>query len=125
MAVFGDEKKLDAQIAQLFAQALPGQKAVNPRAQMEGLLGGGGGSSALLPTLSALSRALAGTPQVRIESISCRGDAVDLRLMAPSVESLDGLKQAMSVGGMSAELQSATPRGEMVEGRLVVKLGRS
>ncbi len=121
----GAEKKLDAQIAQLFAQALPGQKAVNPRAQMEGLLGGGGGNSALLPTLSALSRALAGTPQARVESISCRGDSVDLRLMAPSVESLDGLKQAMSVGGLSAELQSATPRGEMVEGRLVVKLGRS
>jgi general secretion pathway protein L len=119
------ERKLDAQIAQVFAQALPGQKVVNPRAQMEGLLGGGGGSSALLPTLSALSRALAGSPQARVESINCRGDAVDLRLMAPSVESLDSLKRAMSVDGLSAELQSATPRGEMVEGRLVVKLGRS
>lgn len=121
----GVEKKIDAQIAQVFAQALPGQKVVNPRAQMEGLLGGGGANSALLPTLSALSHALAGTPQARVESINCRGDSVDLRLMAPSVESLDGLKQAMSVGGLSAELQSATPRGEMVEGRLVVKLGRS
>ncbi len=119
------EKKLDAQIAQVFAQALPGQKVVDPRAQMEGLLGGGGGSSALLPALSALSRALAGAPQARVESISCRGEVVDLRLMAPSVEALDGLKQAMSAGGLSAELQSATPRGEMVEGRLVVRLGQS
>jgi len=119
------EKKLDEQIAQVFAQALPGQKVVNPRAQMEGLLGGGTGKSVLLPTLSVLSRAIAGTPQARVESVSCRGDAVDLRLVAPSVESLDGLKQAMSVGGLSAELQSATPRGEMVEGRLVVKMGRS
>lgn len=119
------EKKLDADIARVFAQALPGQKVVNPRAQMEGLLGGRSGGSALLPTLSALAHALAGTPQARVESISSRGDAVDLRLMAPSVESLDGLKQALSVGGLSAELQSATPRGEMVEGRLVVKLGRS
>ncbi len=119
------EKKLDAQIAQVFAQVLPGQKVVDPRAQMEGLLGGGGGGSALLPALSALSRALADTPQARVESISCRGEVVDLRLMAPSVEALDGLKQAMSADGLSADLQSATPRGEMVEGRLVVRLGRS
>lgn len=119
------EKTLDAQITQLFSQALPGQKVVDPRAQMEGLLGGGGGGSAFLPALSALSRALAGTPKARVESISCRGQVVDLRLMAPSVASLDAVKQAMSVGGLSAELQSATPRGEMVEGRLVVRLGRS
>jgi general secretion pathway protein L len=119
------EKALDAEIAKVFAQALPGQKVVDPRAQMQGMLGGGGGSSALLPALSALSRALADTPQARVESISCRGEVVDLRLMAPSVTSLDALKQAMSTGGLSAELQSATPRGELVEGRLVVRLGRS
>ena len=57
------EKALDAQMAQVFAQALPGQKVVDPRAQMQGVLGTGGGSSALLPALSALSRALAGTPR--------------------------------------------------------------
>jgi general secretion pathway protein L len=116
------EKALDAQITQVFAQALPGQKVVDPRAQMQGVLGGGGGGSAFLPALSALSRALAGTPQARVESISCRGEVVDLRLMAPSVGSLDAVKQAMSTGGMSAELQSATPRGAMIEGRLVVRL---
>jgi general secretion pathway protein L len=119
------EKTLDAQIGQIFSQALPGQKVVDARAQMEGILGGGGGRSAFLPALSALSRALAGTPQARVESISCRGDVVDLRLMAPSVASLDAVKQAMSVGGLSAELQSATPRGQMVEGRLVVRLAQS
>ena len=45
--------------------------------------------------------------------------------MAPSVGSLDAMKQAMSVGGMSAELQSATPRGAQIEGRLVIRLGQS
>jgi general secretion pathway protein L len=119
------EKALDAQIASVFAQAMPGQKVVDPRAQMQGILGGGGGQSAFLPALSALSRALAGTPQARVQSISCRGDVVDLRLMAPSVGSLDAVKQAVSVGGLSAELQSATPRGTQVEGRLVVRLARS
>jgi general secretion pathway protein L len=119
------EKSLDAQMAQVFAQAMPGQKVVDPRAQMQGVLGDGGARSAFLPVLSSLSRALAGTPQARVESISCRGEVMDLRLTAPSVASLDAVKQAMSIGGMSAELQSATPRGAIVEGRLVVRLGQS
>lgn len=119
------EKALDAEIAHVFAQAMPGQKVVDPRAQMQGVLGDGGGASALLPALSALSRALAGAPQARVESISCRGGVVDLSVMAPSVGSLDAMKQAMSVGSMRAELQSATPRGAMVLGRLVVRLGAS
>jgi hypothetical protein len=75
--------------------------------------------------LSALSRALAGIPQAQVESVSCRGDVVDFRLMAPSVGSLDAVKQALNGGGLSAELQSATPRGAMVEGRLVVRMGQS
>jgi general secretion pathway protein L len=116
------EKALDAEMAKLFAQALPGQKIVDPRAQMQGVLGDGGGSSALLPALSALSRALAGTPQARVQTISYRGEVVELQLMAPSVGSLDAVKQAISAGGMSAELQSATPRGAQVEGRLVIKV---
>jgi general secretion pathway protein L len=119
------EKKLDSEIAQVFAQAMPGQKVVDPRAQMQGVLGEGGGRSAFLPALSALSRALAGIPQAQVESVSCRGDVVDFRLMAPSVGSLDAVKQALNGGGLSAELQSATPRGAMVEGRLVVRMGQS
>jgi len=119
------EKKLDAEIAQVFAQAMPGQKIVDARAQMEGVLGDGGGRSAFLPAMSALSRALAGTPQVRVESVSCRGEVVDFRLMAPSVGSLAAIEQALSVGGLSAKLQSATPRGAQVEGRLVVRMGQS
>jgi hypothetical protein len=41
------------------------------------------------------------------------------------VESLDGIKQAMNRGGISAELQSAVPRGGVVEGRLQVRLGQA
>jgi general secretion pathway protein L len=119
------EKKLDAEIAQVFAQAMPGQKVVDPRAQMQGMLGGGGGRSALLPAVSALAQALTATPQAHVEAISSRGDVVELRLMVPSVGSLDAIKQALSVGGLSADLQSATPRGALTEGRLVIRLGKS
>ncbi|MFO1394251.1 MAG: type II secretion system protein GspL [Steroidobacteraceae bacterium] len=119
------ERALDAQMAQVFQQAMPGQKAVDPRAQMQGMLGGAAGPSALLPTLSALSHAVAGSPQTQVQAITCRAGVVDLRVNAPSVGALDGLKQSLQSAGLNAELQSATPRGGTVEGRLVVRLAQS
>jgi len=119
------EKRLDAQITEVFQQALPGQPVVDPRTQMQGVLGGGGSAhGALLPTLSVLAQALAGAPAGgKVEAINLRGDALDLRLVAPTVEALDGIKQAMARNGVDAELTSATPRGDVVEGRLQLKLG--
>jgi general secretion pathway protein L len=120
------ERELDAQIAQIFAQALPGQPVVDPRAQMQGALGAGRAAGAgLLPVISALAAAMAQAPSARIEAMSFRGNALELRLTAPTVESLDGIKQTMNRDGMTAELQSATPRDGVVEGRLQVRLGQA
>jgi general secretion pathway protein L len=118
------EKQLDAEIAEVFSQALPGQPIVDARAQMEGLLGAGTRApGTLLPAVAVLASAVAEVPNARIEALSFRGDALDLRLVAPSVEALDGIKQAIARNGVNAELQSATPRGEVVEGRLQLRLG--
>jgi general secretion pathway protein L len=120
------EKKLDAEIAAVFAAAMPGQKSVDPRAQMQGVLGSGGAKrDALLPAVAALAAAVAQAPQTKVESMSFRGDALELRLTAPTVEALDSIKQALSQGGLNAELQSATPRGQSFEGRLQVRLGKA
>jgi general secretion pathway protein L len=120
------ERALDAQIAEIFAQALPGQPVVDPRAQMQGALGEGrAAGGGLLPVMSALAEAMAQAPSARIEAMSFRGNALELRLTAPTVESLDGIKQTMNRDGMTAELQSATPRGGVVEGRLQVRLGQA
>jgi len=120
------ESALDAQISEVFSQALPGQPMVDARAQMEGVLGrGASGHGSLLPAVSVLARAMATVPNARIEALSFRGDALDLRVTAPSVEALDGIKQAMARDGVSVELQSAAARGEVVEGRLQVKLGQA
>jgi hypothetical protein len=48
---------------------------------------------------------------------------LEMRVMAPNVEALDGIKQAMSQNGATVELQSANPREQGVEGRLHIKLG--
>lgn len=117
------EKKLDAQIKEVFAAALPGQPLKDARAQMQGVLGSGGsGQGALLPAMSVLAQALVQSPKARIESLSYRGDALDLRIVAPDVEALDAIKQALNRGGVTAELQSATPRGDTFEGRLQLRL---
>jgi general secretion pathway protein L len=119
------EKRLDADIAAVLSAALPGQKVIDARAQMEGVLArAAGGGGALLPAISALAQAMAQSPQARLESLSFRGNVLDLRLSAPSVEAIDAIKQSISAGGViSAELQSATPRGQTVEGRLQVRVG--
>jgi type II secretion system protein L len=120
------EKALDAQIAEVFAQAMPGQKMIDARAQMEGVLRTQGASAAgLLPALSVLAQAMTQAPSARIEAMSFRGNALELRLTAPTIEALDGIKQAVTRDGISAEIQSATPRGAVVEGRLQVRLGQA
>jgi len=118
------ERALDAQIAEIVAQVLPGQPVVDARAQMQGALGmaaaGGGG---LLAALSTLAQAMAQSPGARVEGLSLRGNTLELRLSAPTVESLDGIKQVMNRDGLAAEIQSANPRGAAIEGRLQVRLG--
>ena len=118
------EQQLDAQITQTFNQILPGQPIVDPRAQIQGVLArAGGGSNALLPAMSLLAQAIAQSPATRVEAISYRAGVLELHLVAPNVEALDGIKQAMSRDGATVELQSANPRDQLVEGRLQVRLG--
>ena len=52
-----------------------------------------------------------------------RAGALELRVVAPNVEALDSIKQALGQNGATVELQSANPRDKDVEGRLQVKLG--
>jgi general secretion pathway protein L len=118
------EQQLDTQIAQIFKQVLPGQPMVDARSQLEGVLRrSAGGQDALLPAISLLARAMAKAPSARIEGIIYRTGALELRLLAPNVETLDGIKQTLAQNGATVELQSANPRDKAVEGRLHVKLG--
>ena len=66
---------------------------------------------------------MAQAPAARLETVSFRGNALELHLTAPTIESLDGIKQAMNRDGITAEIQSATPRGQTIQGRLQVRLG--
>jgi general secretion pathway protein L len=118
------EKQLDAQITQTFQQILPGQPIVDPRAQLQGVLErAGGGEGAMLPAISLLAQAVAQSPATHIEGLSYRAGVLELRVVAPNVEALDGLQQAMKRNGAKVELQSANQRDKAYEGRLQVRLG--
>jgi general secretion pathway protein L len=118
------ERALDAQITEIFAQALPGQPVVDPRAQMQGALGvGGAAGGGLLPAMSVIAQAMAQAPEARVRSVSFRNNVIELNLTAPTIESLDGIKQGMNRDGITAEIQSANPNGPVIDGRLQLRLG--
>jgi general secretion pathway protein L len=116
------EKALDAQIAEIVGQALPGQPVVDARAQMQSALGAGAGGG-MLAAVSALAEAVAQAPAARIESLSFRGNVLEVNLTVPNVESLEAIRQGMNRDGLVAEIQSATQRGDAHAGRLHVRLG--
>jgi general secretion pathway protein L len=116
-----EEARLDNEIAAVFAQALPGARQVDARAQVEARLAqlrGSGVSGGLMTGLGALGEAIAEAPETSVESLSYRANVLDLRVLAPSVDALDRIQHAVSERGMNAEIQSATPRDAKVEGRL-------
>jgi len=121
------ESQLDAQIAETYQQALPGSPVPSPleaRRQVEQVLGqlrGTGPTSGMLSTLAMLSEAMAQAPNTNIEALSYRDEVTDLRVLAPSVDVLDRIRQVAGERGVTAEIQSANPRDSKFEGRLQFK----
>jgi general secretion pathway protein L len=121
------ESQLDAQITETFQQSLPGAPVPDPleaRRQVEQILGqlrGTGPTSGMLTTLAMLSEAMAQAPNTNIEALSYRNNVTDLRVLSPSVDSLDRIRQVAGERGVTAEIQSTNPRDQKVEGRLQFK----
>jgi len=121
------EKKVDQQLRELVAQTLPGIEISDTRkarqqfeTQLQALRAGGS-SEGLLSSLNALSETMAQLPDARIDALAYRPKVIDLRVTAPSVDSLARMQQLVNEQGLHAEIQSATPRDNKVEGRLQVK----
>jgi general secretion pathway protein L len=121
------ESQIDAQIAETYQQALPGSPVPPPqdaRRQVEQILNqlrGTGPTSGMLTTLAMLSEAMAQAPNTNIEALSYRDNVTDLRVLAPSVDALDRIRQVAGERGVTAEIQSANPRNSKFEGRLQFK----
>ena len=123
-----DEARLDAEIAQIYQQVMPGAPIPDPleaRRQFEmrlsALRGGGEVSGGMMTTIGVLRDAIAQTPGVTVEALSYRDNTTDVRIYASSVDELDKIQHAASERGLVAEIQSASPRDSKVEGRMKFK----
>ena len=84
-------------------------------------LRGTGPVSGMMTTLAMLGEALGQTPEVNIEALAYRNNTTDLRVLAPSVDVLDRIRQIASEHGLDAKIESASPRDSKFEGRLQFK----
>jgi hypothetical protein len=70
-----------------------------------------------------VAQAIAQSPATHVEGLSYRAGTLELHVVAPTVEALDGLQQAMKRNGAKVELLSANQRDKAYEGRLQVRPG--
>lgn len=121
------ETELDKQITLTYAQGLPGMPQVNPeqaRRAFESRLGAlqsGGENGRLMQNLNILADALGKTPNTQINALAYRDGNVDLQVTVPNVSALDQIRQVVATHGIAAEIQSANPRDNKIEGRLQLK----
>jgi type II secretion system protein L len=120
-----ETQALDTQIAQIFQQVMPSEKMQDPRRQMQSRLDrirhSGAGPEYFLHALEVLSSAMSAAPNTRIDSLSYREQALDLRVTAPSLAALSQLSQQVSKQGLTADIQSSQPVEGGVDAHLQVR----
>jgi general secretion pathway protein L len=116
--------QLDGDIAQVFASVMPSEKMQDPRRQMqtrlERIRKSAAGPQVFLRAMQVLSGAVAALPKTSVESLSFREGTVDMKVLAPSVDALSRLSQALGKQGMTTEIQSSTPVAEGVDAHMQI-----
>jgi general secretion pathway protein L len=121
------EALLNQQIGEVFQQLMPGAPLPDPSAARRMIearlnqLRGAGPVSGMMTTLAALGEALGQVPDTNVESIAYTNNTTHLRVLAPSVDALDRIRQVASQHGLDATIESETPRESKREGRLQFK----
>lgn len=121
------EARVDAQIGEVYQQLMPGApvpEAAAARRMIEARLNqlrGTGPVSGMMTTLATLGEALGQTPGVNVEALAFRNNTTDLRVLAPSVDVIDRIRQVASERGLEAKIEAASPRDSKFEGRLQFK----
>ncbi len=122
-----ESARLDGEIAQVFAQAMPTETPRDPRRQMqmrlERIRRSASGPQYFLRALQAVGGAAAATPHLRVDALSYREQSLDLRLTAPNLAALAQLSQRVGAQGLTAEIQSSTPVADGVQAHLQIRSG--
>jgi general secretion pathway protein L len=122
-----EEARLDAEIGNIYQQLMPGAPLPNAsiaRRQVEARLNqlrGSGPVGGVMMTLAALGEAISQTPDVTIENIAFVNNTTNLRVLAPTTDALDRIRQLTSEHGLQSELKSDNTRDSKHEGQLQFK----
>jgi general secretion pathway protein L len=126
------EAALDMAAAELLAETFPDAGASDdPWSVLRARLGAASGDGpvttgpGLGEALDAFATAYAETSDIRMETLSYRSGVVSLQVRAPTVETLDQLRQsfvAASRGRFDAEILSANPTDDAIQGRMQIKV---
>jgi len=106
------------------------RKVPNPRQQLEQKLkelqGGSADDKAFMELLATSGPSFTGASGVQLRSLRYKNGIMDVELEAPSLQSLDKLKQTLvETAKMDVEIQSAAAKDNKVQGRLQIKRGAS
>ncbi|MBF0284141.1 MAG: hypothetical protein HQL51_06745 [Magnetococcales bacterium] len=116
---------LEERMGQVYLQAFPGSKVVNPRLQMEQKLTAmqsGKGGSGFLPLLTLSGTVLKEVGGVSLKRLAYQNNALDLFLEVGDFQKLDRVKSLMSSRhGLRVEVSSAVKQDHGVVGQLRVQ----
>jgi len=84
-----------------------------------------GGRSGLLPALQVLAQAMSAVPGSRIQALSFRDGALQLKVRAGDAQSLDRINQSLRAAGWQAEIVSGNQAGDAFEGNVQLRAGAS
>jgi general secretion pathway protein L len=118
------EKSVDASIDQAFRAAMPGeQNSIDARRRMEQRLATvrGGGGTALLTALGALVQARNSAPGTVVQALSFRDGALELKISAPSADSIERVNQSLRSNGWNADISGGNVVGTGYEGRVQIR----
>lgn len=114
--------QLQAQIRDVFEQALPGMRmTADPAAQFAAELGrtrDSGAAGSVLARLADVAPLITQGTQYRVQAIDYRGGAIELEVVAADVGRLDALREAIAARGLPVEVTGVDPHDDGVRGRL-------
>lgn len=121
------ESALMRQFEAEYRQIAPGATNIQDPARLVETLkaraGRSGPPPVFLQTLEQLSRALQQNQDASIDAISYRAGAVDVRLSAPDVSTLDKIQRVIAeTGQFEATIQSTDQDGDRVSSRIQIKV---
>jgi len=123
-AVAAEQRALQGEIAALFQTMLPGEPMVDPRLQIQRKLGGGADSGELLFMLALLAEGMTAAGNPELGSMTYRQGSLEVSVSTNRAEQVEQLRERMaSAGQYSVSIESASSRGDRIEGRLLIRAG--